>query len=154
MFEYFREKIPNNGNYSYRKLIPLMMLSSTYVTVLKVDCFFSNRTTNSCGVMIGYLGSNKTKVNKTKIDNQGRILIVDPGIDKERFVLINLYHANAEIVQIETTYELNQLLSDFCLNSDENVILPGDFNLFYDPSLEASGGKAALKKNLKTFANN
>ena len=96
--------------------------------------------------MIGYLGSNKTKVNKTKIDNQGRILIVDPGIDKERFVLINLYHANAEIVQIETTYELNQLLSDFCLNSDENVILPGDFNLFYDPSLEASGGKAALKK--------
>ena len=104
--------------------------------------------------MIGYLGSNKTKVNKTKIDNQGRILIVDPGIDKERFVLINLYHANAEIVQTETTYELNQLLSDFCLNSDENVILPGDFNLFYDPSLEASGGKAALKKNLKTFANN
>ena len=71
--------------------------------------------------MIGYLGSNKTKVNKTKIDNQGRILIVDPGIDKERFVLINLYHANAEIVQIETTYELNQLLSDFCLNSDEKT---------------------------------
>ena len=26
--------------YSYRKLIPLMTLSSTGVTILKVDCFF------------------------------------------------------------------------------------------------------------------
>ena len=93
MFEYFREKIPNNG---------ILFLQETHFsnnTVVnlrdgfKGGLFFSNGTTNSCGVMIGYLGR-------------------------------------------------------------EKVILPGDFNLFYDPSLEASGGKAALKKNLNTFANN
>ena len=125
MFEYFREKIPNNG------ILFLQETHSSHDTVInlrdgfKGELLFSNGTTNSCGVMIGYLGSNKTKVNKTKIDNQGRILIVVPGIDKERFVLFNLYHANADMVQIETTYELNQLLSDFCLNSDEKVILQG-----------------------------
>ena len=84
------------GYYSYKKLIPLITLSSTGVTILKVKCFFSHGTTNSCGVMIGYLDSNKIKVNKIKNDNQGRILIVDADIDEETFVLINLYNANTE----------------------------------------------------------
>ena len=98
--------------------------------------------------MIGYLGSNKIKVNSIKNDNQGRILIVDADIDEETFVLINLYNANTETEQIKTICELDQLLSDFCLDSNKKIILAGDFNLFFDPSLEASGGKPALKKNL------
>ena len=44
--------------------------------------------------MIGYLGSNKIKVNNIKNDNKGRILIVDADIDEETFVLINLYNTN------------------------------------------------------------
>ena len=129
--------------YSYRKLIPLMTLSSIGITILKVNCFFSHETTISCGVMIGYLGSNK--VNRIKNDNQGRILIVDADINEETFVLINVYNANTETEQIKTIYELDQLLSDF-LDSNKNIILAGDFNLFFDPSLEGSGGKPALKK--------
>ena len=93
--------------------------------------------------MIGYLGSNK--VNRIKNDNQGRILIVDADINEETFVLINVYNANTETEQIKTIYELDQLLSDF-LDSNKNIILAGDFNLFFDPSLEGSGGKPALKK--------
>ena len=95
--------------------------------------------------MIGYLGSNKIKINRIKNDNQGRILTVDADIDEETFVLINLYNANTETEQIKTIYELDQLLSDF-LDSNKNIILAGDFNLFFDPSLEGSGGKPALKK--------
>ena len=55
----------------------------------------------------------------------------------------------------ELINELDQLLSDFCLDSNKKIILAGDFNLFFDPSLEASGGKPALKKKIyfKTFAN-
>ena len=83
--------------YSYRKLIPLMTPSSTGVTILKLNYFFSHGTTDSCGVMIGYLGRNKIKVNRTRNDNQGRILIVNADIDEETFVLIfNLYNANTE----------------------------------------------------------
>ena len=47
--------------------------------------------------MIGYLGSNKIKVNRIKNDSQGRILIVDADINEESFVLINLYNANTEM---------------------------------------------------------
>ena len=105
--------------------------------------------------MIGYLGSNKIKVNRIKNDNEGRIFIVDADIDEEKFVLINLYNANTETEQIKTIYELDQSLSDFCLDSNKTIIRTGDFNLFFDPSLEVSGGKPALKKkiNFKTFAN-
>ena len=64
--------------------------------------------------MIGYLGSNKIKI---KNDNQGRNLIVDVDIDEETFIPINLYNANTEMEQIKTIYELDQLLSVFCLDS-------------------------------------
>ena len=77
-----------------------------------------------------------------------RILIVDADIDEETFVLINLYNTNTETEQIKSTYELDQLLSDFCLDSNKKIILAGDFNLFFDPTLEASDGKLALKKNI------
>ena len=98
--------------------------------------------------MTGYLGSNKIKVSKTKNDNQCRILIVDADTDEETFVLINLYNANTETEQIKTIYELDQLLGDLCLDSNKKkIILARDFNLFFDPSLEASGGKPTLKKN-------
>ena len=67
--------------YSYKKLIPLMKLSSTGMTILKVNFFFT--WNHKSGDMIGYLGSNKIKVNSIKNDNQGRILIVDADIDEE-----------------------------------------------------------------------
>ena len=80
--------------------IPLMTLSLTDVTVLKVNCFFSHGNANSPRVMIGYLGRNKIKVSKIKNQNQG-ILIVDADIDKETFVPINLYNTNTETEQLK-----------------------------------------------------
>ena len=93
MFEYFREKIAHDGILFLQEIIPFMTLSSTDVTILKVNCFFSHGTTNSCGVMTGYLS-------RIKNDNQGRILIVDADIDEETFALINLYNTNTETAQI------------------------------------------------------
>ena len=142
------EKIANNG------ILVLQETHSSHDIVINWrgnitgELFFSHGTTNSRGAMIGYLGSNKIKVNRIKNDNRGRILIVDADIDEEIFVLINLYNANTETEQIKTIYELDQLLSAFCLGSNKKIILAGDFNLLFDPSLEASGGKPALKKNI------
>ena len=115
MFEYFREKI----TYLYKKLIPLMILSSTGVAILKVNCFFHMEPQIHAVSWIEYLGSNKIKVNRIKNDNQGRILIAVADNDEETFVLINLHNANTETEQIKTIYELDQLLSDFCLDSNK-----------------------------------
>ena len=40
MFEYFREKIAHDGILFLQEIIPFMTLSSTGVTILKVNCFF------------------------------------------------------------------------------------------------------------------
>ena len=42
---------------------------------------------------------------------------------------------------------LDQLLGDFFLDSNKKIVLAEDLGLLFDPSLEASGGKPALKKN-------
>ena len=59
------------------------------------------------------------------------------------WMLTLMMNANTGTEQIKTIYELDQLLSDFCLDSNKKIILAGGFNLFFDPSLEASGGKSA-----------
>ena len=62
--------------------------------------------------------------------------------------LINFYNGHTESEQINTICELNQLLDDCYLDSTEKVVLTGDFNLFFDTSLEALealGGNPTLK---------
>ena len=113
----------------------------------KERSFFPHDSTSSCGVMIGYLGSKKVELNKINKDDHGRILIVDANIDDQNFVLINFYNANTESEQINTICELNQLLDDCYLDSIKKVVLAGDFNLFFDASLEALGGNPTLTKN-------
>ena len=67
MFEYFREKIANNG------ILFLQETHSSHDTVInwrgdfKSKLFFSHGTTNSCCVMIRYLGSNKLKLIEQKM---------------------------------------------------------------------------------------
>ena len=62
MFEYFREKISNNGT------LFLQETHSSDDTVInwhddfKGQLFFSHGTTNSCGFMARYLGGNKIKL--------------------------------------------------------------------------------------------
>ena len=69
--------------------------------------------TNPWGVMIGYLGSKKIKVNIIKTVNQARILIMDVDIDEDAFVLISL--TDTEMEQIKTISKLDQLLSDISI---------------------------------------
>ena len=69
--------------------------------------------------MIGCFGSEKIKDNRIKNEIQGRIVIGGAGIDEETFVLINLYNPNTKMGQSKTICELDQLLGDFCLNSNK-----------------------------------
>ena len=147
MFEYFREKISNNGIIFLQETHSSENTFNNWGNDFKGEVFFSHGSTSSCGVMIGYLGSKKFQLNKINKDDHGRILIVDANIDDQNFVLINFYNANTESEQINTICELNQLLDDCYLDSTKKVVLAGDFNLFFDASLEALGGNPTLKKN-------
>ena len=137
MFECFREKISNNGIIFLQQTHSSMDTFNNWRNDIKGEVFFSHGSTSSCGVMIGFLGSKKFQLSKINKDDHGRILIVDANIDDQNFVS----------EQINTICELNKLLDDCYLDSTKKVVLAGDFNLFFNASLEALGGNPTLKKN-------
>ena len=146
MFEYFREKISNNGIIFLQETHSSKDTFNNWRNDFKGEVFFSHGSTSSCGAMIGYLGSKKFQINKINKEDHSRILIVDANIDDQNFVLINFYNANTESEQIKTICEFNQLQDDCYLDPTKKVVLAGDFNLFFDASLEALGGNPTLKK--------
>ena len=110
--------------------------------------FFSHGKMNSCGVAIGYTGSNKVDVLDKKIDKNGSILILDVKVDGSNFVLVNIYNPNTETEQVATLHDLDKMLETIKDSYDKHKVLAGDFNFFFDTSLESYGGKATLKRNL------
>ena len=78
-------------------------------------------------------------------DKKGRPLVLDTRIDGSEFLLINIYNANTEKEQVSVLNELITILSNFENTFNHNVIFAGDFNIFFDASLDVKGGTATLK---------
>ena len=113
---------------------------------MKGPIFFSHGKTNSWGVAIGYIGSNKVDVLDIKINKSGRILILDVKVDETNFVLVNIYNPNTETKQVATLHDLDKMLETIKDLYDKHIVLAGNFNLFFDTSLDSNGGQTALKK--------
>ena len=144
MFEYLKSKIRNNG---------ITFLQETYSSEksqneFKGELYFSHGTTSSCGVMTGFITTKKFSVSKTCKDSKGRILIVEVKIEEVPFILVNLYNANADVEQLKTLCEFDLLLDDFSIDDSKNIFFAGDFNLYFDSTLEASDNSPTLKKSV------
>ena len=70
--------------------------------------------------MIGFLGNKKIKCNKIRTDNNSRIIVLEPEIDDEIFLLTNLYNPITEAEQVKTLCDLEQMLDIFSLDSYKN----------------------------------
>ena len=108
--------------------------------------FSSYGKRNSFWVAIGYIGSNKVDVLDKIIDKNGRILILDVKVDESNFVLVNIYNPNTETEQVATLHDLDKMLEAIKDLYEKHIVLAGDFNFFFDTSLESYGGKPTLKK--------
>ena len=60
--------------------------------------------------------------------------------------MINLYNASTENEQIDVLSVLSKLLEDFDISLTKQLVMAGDFNLFFNSKLEAQGGNPTLKK--------
>ena len=107
--------------------------------------FFSHGKSNSCGVFIAFFGSKSVAITKKFSDNSGHILVLQVKIDGKIYLLVNLYNSNTEQEQLKTLNKLDTIL----LKSDDNeynhIIFSGDFNTFFNASLEATGANAIPK---------
>ena len=132
--------------YFYKKLTLTAKSNKNEKKTLKVLNFFSHGKSNSCGVLTAYLGTGTFTVKKQQTDKEGRILILDVSINDSEYILINLYNANTENEQIDVLSSLSKLLEDFDISLTKQLVMAGDFNLFFNSKLEAQGGNPTLKK--------
>ena len=59
--------------------------------------------------------------------------------------MINRYNTNTEQQQVNTLEDVSSLLDQIDLDSEYKLISGGDFNFYFDLSLEADGGKPSIK---------
>ena len=134
IFEYLKKNLGSNGFLLLQETHSSLAVEKKWADELKEPIFFSYDKTNSCGAALGYIGSNKVDVlDKKEIDKNGRILILNVKVDESNFVLVNIYNPNTETEQVATLHDLD-------------IDLAGDFNFFFDTSLDSYGGKPTLKK--------
>ena len=77
---------------------------------IKRTYIFSDGKTNSCGVAIGHIGSNKVNIWKKKNDENGWILIFDVKVNETNFVLVNIYNPNTKTEQKATLHDFDKML--------------------------------------------
>ena len=95
-------------------------------------------TTNSCGILICFIGSKKLFIRSKLSVNDGRILILDVDIDDKDLILINLYHPNTKVEQLKTLSKLTEILTKLHLTKNNTIICAVDFNLIFNIKLESS----------------
>ena len=88
MFKYFRDKVSNNGIVVLQEMRSTEDAFNKWRDDFQEQAFFSHGTTNSCGVMRGFLGNKKSKCSKVMTDNNGRIIVLEADIDDKIFLII------------------------------------------------------------------
>ena len=143
---FLKDKIHHNGFLFLQETHSTKHDENTWKQQFSSKTFFSHGENNSCGVLISYLGDKTLEIKKELRDTNGRILILDAIIDGSKFILINVYNANTENEQGKTLSNLITLLESI-YNQDKASICGGDFNLFFDKTLECDKGNPKLKKD-------
>ena len=132
------------GLFFYRRHTPYLM-KKKWNKDFKAELFVSHVQSNSCGVTIDFIGNTRFEVSNKNQDESARILILDVKVGDIDFLLINLYNANKESEQLNTLSTLCNLLDNIFDLHCKNVILGGDFNIFFNLTYEAFGGNPKMK---------
>ena len=60
--------------------------------------------------------------------------------------MINLYNPNTENEQVEVLNTLLSMMKTIDKNENANLLLAGDFNIFFDTNLECCGDNPSFKQ--------
>ena len=84
LVEYFKNKLGNNGILFLQETHSTFNDENIWKNEFNVPVFYSHGTSQSCDVLIAFLGNLNFSVNKQAGDKNGRILILDINIDEIR----------------------------------------------------------------------
>lgn len=103
---------------------------------------------NSRGVAILIKNGLDCKVQHTILDPMGRYIILKADTKDSRYVLINVYAPNKDKDQIEFVKNLLVILRKENLDTEEKVIMGGDFNCPLNPAYDKKGGNLNQRKSV------
>ena len=95
------------------------------------DCFFNNFASNSRGVAILLNNNFESKVQRVEKDDSGNFLILDIQIEDNIITLVNIYGPNRD------DPEFYKLILSKINDTDNQVIIAGDFNLLLNPEKDS-----------------
>ena len=146
MFEYFKNKIGHRGILFLQETNSSIDTEKQWNDEFKGQLYFSHGKTNSCGVLIIFYGNVNVVVKNQFNGGNGRILILKVTTDDTEYLLVNVYNVSTEQEQLRPLQNLSVMLENFDSFCSSNVIIAGDFNLFFSKKLEWKGGDPYLKK--------
>ena len=115
--------------------------------------FFSHGSSHSEGFLILVWEQLDFKLLSSKVDDQGRYIILHAMVQDTPFLLINIYVPNKCAEQSNFFNSISNEIKT-CVTLDWSIVLGGDVNVTFDPELDGSGGIEKKKdsvKNLEDF---
>ena len=112
--------------------------------------FFSHGSSHSRGVLILVREQLDFKLVSSKVDDQGRYILLHAMIQDTPFRLINIYAPNKCAEQSEFFKSISNEIKA-CVTLDCSIVLGGDFNVTFDPELDGSGGIKEKKESVKNL---
>ena len=106
---------------------------------------FSHGSPNSCGTAILINNKVNCTVLCTVPDPLGRFVISKVQVDEKVYVLVNIYAPNKNKDSILFIKKLHTLLQTENLESEENIIVGGDFICPLNPTLDKRGGTLIME---------
>ena len=119
----------------------------------KGEMFFSHGTEHSKGVLILIKNSLEFELKTTKVDQNGRFIILEANVQDHPFLFVNLYAPNETTEQSIFFEGISEELDNFSLAEDCNIVIGGDFNVIFDPDLDGNGGNPKRKESVKCIDN-
>ena len=124
LMQYFKEKIGSTRVLFLQETNSSSKAEKNWKNDFNGNVFFSNRKTNSFGVLTAQFAKKKSfNVKKQDTDKEDRILIFDVSANDSVYVLINLYNANTEKEKINVFSNMFALLKKFDINKNKQIIM-------------------------------
>ena len=86
LIKYLKDRIVSHGFLCFQETHSTVNDEIKWKDDFKGEVFYSHGKSNSCGVLICFIGSKRLFIRNKLSDNDGCILILDVGIDDKNFI--------------------------------------------------------------------
>jgi len=117
----------------------------------KVSFFSSHGTNHSCGVMVLVRSDLDFTLKSVEAHTKCLYVVMEADVQGSNVLLINVYAPNKVQGQCLYCDNLNNIIENFIIDKEQNILVGGDFNSPLDSDLDCSGGNPSKKDSAKNI---